>query len=129
RRLAATAPLRPWVDAEAAATLAADGLLTWHFRSEPGVLIETAAFDRRGDGSDVEPGDRPAMHVAWLSGAPAAYALLRHGRRAGRPDAIVAAVSVLDGIATHLAPCGTFWGQWTAADGWAKGWTPGPDAL
>jgi hypothetical protein len=127
--LAPSAPLRPWVGPAEAATLAADGLLRWHFRPNEGVLIETAAFERGGDGSGLEPGDRLAMHVAWLSGAPAAYALLAHGRRVGRDDAAAAGRRVLHAIATHLAPCGTFWAQWTAADGWGKGWTPGPDAL
>lgn len=127
--LAADAPLRPWVGTEEAATLAADGLLRWHYRPASSVLIETAAFERAGDGSAIEASDRDAMHVAWLSGAPAAFALLAHGRRVGRSDAEDAGRRVLDAIAANLAPCGTFWGQWTAAEGWTKGWTPGPDAL
>ncbi len=118
-------PIRPPIDADAAASLAADGLLAWHYRAGEGVLIETAAFDRDHPS---EP-DRLAMHVAWLSGAPAASALLQHGRRTGRADATDAGTRVLDGIAANLAPCGTFWGQWTADHGWTKGWTPGPDAL
>ena len=56
------------------------GLHRWHFRPDPPRLIETAAFDRDGVG---ERGDRDAMHVSWVSGAPYAYALLRHGRRVG----------------------------------------------
>jgi hypothetical protein len=123
------APIRPPVTADEAATLAADCLLTWHFRPDPPRLIETAAFARGGDGRAIEPGDRDAMHVAWLSGAPCAAALLAHGLRAGRADAVEAGSAVLDAIATNLAPCGTVWGQWTARDGWTKGWTPGPDAL
>jgi hypothetical protein len=117
--------VRPPLDLEAGAALAADGLLRWHFRPDDAVLIETAAFDRDHPS---EP-DRLAMHVAWLSGAPAAQALLAHGTRAGRSDAIDAGTSVLDTIAGNLAPCGTFWAQWTADRGWTKGWTPGPDAL
>jgi hypothetical protein len=116
--------LAPSVSLPDAASLAAEGLLDWHFRRDDGVLIETAAFDR-----DHPDEDRLAMHVAWLSGAPAAQALLRHGVRTGRRDAIDAATRVLSGIAANLAPCGTFWGQWTADRGWTKGWTPGPDAL
>ncbi len=123
------APLNPWLDAATAADLAADGLLRWHYRADPPVLIETAAFERRGDGTAVEPGDRPAMHVAWLSGAPAAAALLAHGRRTGNRQAADAGRAVLDHIAANLAPCGTFWGQWTADRGWTKGWTPGEDRL
>jgi hypothetical protein len=129
RRLAADAPLQPWVSSEEAATLAADGLLRWHYRADDGVLIETAAFDRRGDGTGLEPGDRRAMHVGWLSGAPTAFALFEHGNRVDRTDAVDAGTRVLDEIAANLAPCGTFWGQWSAADGWGKGWTPGPDVV
>ena len=127
--LAAGPPLEPAVSVDEAATLAADGLLRWHDRPADGVLIETAAFLRVGKKNAVEPGDRLAMHVAWLSGAPAAYALLLHGLRTRRSDAVDAARRVLDGIASNLAPCGTFWGQWTADRGWTKGWTPGRDAL
>jgi hypothetical protein len=36
---------------------------------------------------------------------------------------------VLDHIASNLAPCGTFSGQWTAHRDWTKGWTPGDQAL
>ena len=119
----------PPVRAEEAASLAADGLLRWHWRPADRALIETAAFDRRGDGTDIEAGDRLAMHVAWLSGAPTAAALVAHGRRAGRTDAVDAGAGVLDAIASNRARCGTFWGQWTAERGWGKGWSPGPDAL
>ena len=127
--LAAGAPLSPWVPIGEAARLAAHGLLAWHYRPEQAVLHETAAFERQGDGSDDEPTDRRAMHVAWLSGTPAAYALLAHGRRVRDERAAEAGSRVLDAIAGNLAPCGTFWGQWTAADGWGKGWTPGEDRL
>ncbi|HET7474372.1 MAG TPA: hypothetical protein VFJ71_14705 [Candidatus Limnocylindrales bacterium] len=127
--LAPPAPLQPALDASRTADLAAEGLLRWHFRAPDSVLLETAAFERRGDGTTLEPGDRLAMHVAWLSGAPAAGALLEHGLRTAHREAVAAGRSVLDAIATNLAPCGTFWGQWTAAAGWGKGWTPGPDAL
>ena len=127
--LAAEAPLNPWVDAATAADLAAEGLLRWHHRPADAVLIETAAFERGPDVTAPVPGDRAAMHVAWLSGVPTAAALLNHGRRTGNDAAIRSATDVLDNIAGHLAPCGTFWGQWTAGAGWTKGWTPGPDAL
>jgi hypothetical protein len=127
--LAPSEPVRPPVTATEAAALAAEGLLRWHLRPSDDVLIETAAFARRGAGDRIEPGDRLAMHVAWLSGAPAATALLVHGLRAGDDAATGAGRRVLDAIATNLAPCGTFWGQWTADRGWTKGWTPGPDAL
>jgi hypothetical protein len=122
-------PLRPEVDPQQAATLAADGLLRWHFRPDDGVLIETAAFDRARAAVHGGDGDRLAMHVAWLSGVPVAEALLAHGLRTGRRDAVDAGRRVLDAIATNLAPCGTFWGQWTEDRGWTKGWTPGRDAV
>jgi hypothetical protein len=127
--LAPGAPLNPWLDPHGAAALAAEGLLRWHARPTPPVLIETAAFERRGDGNEPEPGDREAMHVGWLSGAPAAAALVRHGRRSGNAAAIAVGSSVLNHIAANLAPCGSFWGQWTADRGWTKGWTPGEDQL
>ena len=117
--------------AEEALALAAEGLLRWHWRPADGVILETAAFERGpGDpGAGEAAGDRLAMHVAWVSGAPVAAALLAHGRRTGNADAITAGESVLDGICAHLAPAGTFWGQWTATAGWTKGWTPGEDRL
>jgi hypothetical protein len=120
-----TAPLDadtvPWVSVEEAAELTAWGLYRWHYRAADAVLLETAAFDRHALG---ERGDRQAMHVSWLSGVPHAYALLRHGRRVGSGTYVDAATSVLDNIATHLTPGGTFWGQWTRENGWNAGWTP-----
>jgi hypothetical protein len=121
----------PWASLEDAAALAAEGLRRWHWRPEDGVLLETAAFER-GPGDPTPgavPGDRLAMHVGWLSGAPAAAALLRHGRRSGDASSVVIGERVLDGICANLAPAGTFWGQWTASHGWTKGWTPGEDRL
>jgi hypothetical protein len=64
------------------------------------------------------------MHVSWVSGAPYAYALLRHARRVGNEDYLRAAESVLDHIADNLAPGGTFWPQWTHDRGWTWGWHP-----
>jgi hypothetical protein len=113
-----------------AAAIAAEGLLRWHDRPREAALIETAAFARDTDdlGAEVD-GDRMAMHVGWLSGTPTAAALLIHGLRTADQAAVAAATRVLDAIAAHRAPCGTFWGQWTREDGWTKGWTPGKDAL
>jgi hypothetical protein len=111
----------PWVSIAEAADLAAWGLYRWHYRAESAVLLETAAFDRHAVG---ERGDRQAMHVSWISGVPHAYALLRHGRRVGSESYVEAATAVLDNIAAHLTPGGTFWGQWTAESGWNAGWTP-----
>jgi hypothetical protein len=110
----------PWVSVEEAAELAAWGLYRWHYRAADAVLLETAAFDRHALG---ERGDRAAMHVSWLSGVPHAYALLRHGTRVDSPSFVDAGSAVLDNIAGHLTPGGTFWGQWTAASGWNAGWT------
>src|SRR5205823_2266880 len=61
-------PLRGGLGIEPAAELAALGLLRWHYRPEWRVLVETADFAPPHAG-------RERMHVAWLSGAPAAYAL------------------------------------------------------
>jgi hypothetical protein len=110
-----------WVGIEQAAALAAHGLHRWHYKPDPPRLIETAAFDRDAFG---DRADRDAMHVSWVSGAPYAYALLRHGRRVGNDDYVRAAEAVLDHIAGNLTPGGTYWSQWTAGRGWATGWHP-----
>jgi hypothetical protein len=110
-----------WVSTEEAAELAAWGLYRWHYKADPPRLIETAAFDRDAFGSSA---DRDAMHVSWVSGAPYAYALLRHGERVGNRDYVDAANAVLDHIAANLTPGGTFWAQWTATRGWTTGWHP-----
>jgi hypothetical protein len=110
-----------WVSVDEAAELAAWGLYRWHYRPDPPLLLETAAFDRDAFG---ERGDRHAMHVSWVSGAPYAYALLLHGRRRARRDYADAATAVLDHIAGNLAPGGTFWAQWTRSEGWRNGWHP-----
>lgn len=119
-------PPTAWVGVHEAADLAAWGLHRWHYRSDPPVLLETAAFDREALG---ERGDRPAMHVSWVSGTPYAYALLRYGRRRANGDYVRAACAVLDNVAANLAPGGTFWGQWQEGKGWGAGWTPDPDRL
>jgi hypothetical protein len=105
-----------WVSVEDAAELAAYGLHRWHYKPEPARLIETRSFDAREE--------RDSMHVAWVSGAPYAYALLRHGRRVGNPAYVEAAEAVLDHIARNLAPAGIFWPQWTCDRGWTWGWNP-----
>ena len=110
-----------WVSAEEAAALSAWGLYRWHYKPDPPRLLETAAFDRDAFG---DKGDRDNMHVSWVSGAPYAYALLRHGRRVGNDDYVRAAESVLDHIADNLTPGGTYWAQWTAEKGWTTGWHP-----
>jgi hypothetical protein len=88
--------------------------------------METAAFDRDAFGAR---GDRDHMHVSWVSGAPYAYALLRHGRRVGDDEYVAAAESVLDHIAANLTPGGTYWAQWIADKGWTTGWHPDPTRL
>src|SRR3954451_14190221 len=110
-----------WVSVEDAAELAAWGLYRWHYRTGPARLMETACFDRDAFG---DRGDRDNMHVSWVSGAPYAYALLRHGLRVGRDDYVEAGTAVLDHIAANLTPGGTFWGQWTSERGWTTGWHP-----
>ena len=115
-----------WVGLAEAAELTAHGLHRWHYRAEPPVLLETAAFDREALGA---AGDRPAMHVSWISGTPYAHALLAHARRVGDAGKAEAAVRVLDHIAQHRTPAGTFWGQWTEGGGWGAGWTGDPRRL
>jgi len=103
-----------WVSVEEAAELAAYGLYRWHFKADPARLIETQSFSLREE--------RDHMHVSWVSGAPYAYALLRHGRRVGNDEYVHAAEAVLDHIAGNLAPAGIFWPQWTHDRGWTWGW-------
>jgi hypothetical protein len=119
-----TAGVRPWVDIEGAATLAADGLLAWHYHPEHRALYETAAFERALDGSPGGAGDRPHMHVGWVSGAPWAAQLLAWGRRVGSEAHAIAGLDVLDHIAENLSPSGTFWAEWTRERGWGTGWSP-----
>jgi hypothetical protein len=124
--LAGLRPLEPfvdpsWVSVEGAAELAAWGLFRWHYKNDPPRLLETAAFDRDAFGAQ---GDRDAMHVSWVSGAPYAYALLRHGRRVGNDAYVRAAESVLDHIAENRTPGGNYWAQWTRERGWTTGWHP-----
>jgi hypothetical protein len=108
-----------WVSVEEAAELAAHGLYRWHYKPEPARLIETRSFDEREE--------RDHMHVSWVSGAPYAYALLRHGRRVGNAEYVAAAEAVLDHIAGNLAPAGIFWPQWTHDRGWTWGWHEDPN--
>jgi hypothetical protein len=117
-------PLSPWVSVEEAAGLTAYGLRRWHFDPDPGVLLETAAFDRC-----LPSVDRQAMHIAWVSGIPWAFALLRHGRRTGQADETGAAIQVLDFCADAISPSGFFWGTWYRGRGWRGAWTEEKDAV
>ena len=114
----------PWVSVAEAAGLAADGLLAWHYHPEHRALYETAAFERGLDGTAGGAGDRPHMHVGWVSGAPWASALLAWGRRIGSRRHVDAGLDVMDNIAEHLSPSGTFWAEWTLKAGWGSGWSP-----
>jgi hypothetical protein len=120
---APAAPLDPWVDVATAADLTADGLLTWHYDPDPGVLLETVGFDREVSGRDGRTVDRQAMHVGWVSGIPWAYALLAHGLRTSRPEEVDAATRVIDFTTASLSPSGTFWGVWYRDSGWTQSWT------
>jgi hypothetical protein len=108
-----------WVPVEEAAVLAAHGLHRWHYKPAPARLIETRSFDGREE--------RDHMHVSWVSGAPYAYALRRHGERVGNEEYVAAADAVLDHIERGLAPAGIFWPQWTYDRGWTWGWHPNHD--
>ena len=108
--------LAAWVSIEEAAELAAYGLFHHHYKADPARLIETRSFDGLEE--------RDHMHVSWVSGAPYAYALLRHGRRVGNEEYVAAAEAVLDSIGGNLAPAGIFWPQWTRDRGWTWGWHP-----
>lgn len=113
-----------WVGIEQAARLAADGLLAWHHHPEHRALYETAAFERNLDGRPAGDGDRPHMHVGWVSGAPWAAQLVAWGRRMGSVAHRAAGAEVLDHISENLSPSGTFWAEWTLEGGWGTGWSP-----
>lgn len=127
-RAVAQHPVEPWVDVDEAADLVADGLLTWHYDPEPGVLLETVGFDRE-IGVDDRPVDRQAMHVGWVSGVPWATALLAHGLRTGSEAHTEAGRRVIDHICSEMSPSGTFWGTWYREHGWRGSWTEIPHGL
>ncbi|TCN01873.1 hypothetical protein EV294_1011334 [Paenibacillus sp. BK033] len=121
--------LNPWMGLEEAADLTAHGLYTWHYSKEHQILYETAAFDREFNNNVKGMGDRPHMHVGWVSGAPYAYSLLTYGVKSGNKEYIDAGAAVIDKIASGLAPCGTFWASWIVDKGWTSGWNPRKDWL
>ncbi len=117
----------PWVSKAEAEELLAYGLHRWHYDPEHSVLYETCAFDKyfgKGPGQV----DRPHMHVAWVSGAPYAFALWKYGEQKGIREYADAGLSVLDKIADEgISPCGLFYPEWTAENGWGTGWNPKPE--
>ncbi|GIN69785.1 hypothetical protein J14TS2_02600 [Bacillus sp. J14TS2] len=116
--------LNPWVDLKKAAELTAHGLHYWHYDPNYHILNETAAFDRELNGNVGGKGDRPHMHVGWVSGAQYAHALLTYGRRNDVKSYTEAAINVMDKIASGLAPIGIFWAEWKVDKGWGTGWNP-----
>ncbi|TCP29455.1 hypothetical protein EV207_11076 [Scopulibacillus darangshiensis] len=121
--------LNPWMGLQEAAEHTACGLYNWHYMPEHQILNETAAFDRELNNNVKGMGDRPHMHVGWVSGVPYAYALLKYGRKKDKKAYIDAAVGVLDNIASALAPSGLFWASWVLGKGWGTGWNPKSDWL
>ncbi|MBM7679899.1 hypothetical protein JOD43_000058 [Pullulanibacillus pueri] len=121
--------LNPWIEVEEAAELTAHGLYTWHYNPRHHILNETAAFDREFNGNVKGQGDRPHMHVAWVSGAPYAFSLLTYGRQHDIEHYSEAAVNVLNKIASGVSPSGIFWAEWTEERGWGSGWNPHRDWL
>ncbi|MFB5196824.1 hypothetical protein ACE198_18115 [Neobacillus sp. KR4-4] len=116
--------LNPWMGLEEASELTAHGLYRWHYMPEHSILAETAAFDREFNNNVKGMGDRPHMHVGWVSGAPYSYALLTYGRKKGHQPYVDAAIDVMNNIASALAPSGTFWASWVLGKGWGTGWNP-----
>jgi len=120
------AETNPWMTKLDAEALLAHGLHRWHYDPENHVLDETCAFDKYF-GKGERQVDRPHMHVAWVSGAPYAYALWRHGQEFGVQKYSEAGLSVLDKIADEgISPSGFFWAEWTLESGWGTGWNPNP---
>jgi hypothetical protein len=118
--------LNPWMPVEEAAALTAEGLYRWHYRADHGILAEATAFERPINEMSLTSGDRETMHVAWISGAPSAFALLTYGRNNDLAAYTEAGIAVLDTIASGLSPSGLFWGQWSP-EGWEGGWNGHPD--
>jgi len=117
-------PHRPAIGLAEAADIAAEGLTRWHYDPHPGVFLETVGFDRELTGQDGRRVERRDMHVAWISGLPWAYALLRHGTRVGSARDVAAARAVTDHVCSALSPSGTLWGRWSPDLGWTQSWTP-----
>ena len=100
------AETNPWLTKLDAEDLLAYGLHRWHYDPEHHVLDETCAFDKYF-GKGERQVDRQHMHVAWVSGAPYAYALWRHGQEFGVEKYSEAGLSVLDKIADEgISPAG-----------------------
>ncbi len=117
----------PWVSMEEAEELLAYGLHRWHYDPEQKALYETCAFDKYF-GKGAGQVDRPHMHVAWVSGAPYAFALWKYGERVQNTDYTEAGLMVLNKIADEgISPCGLFYPEWTQENGWGTGWNPKPE--
>ena len=116
--------LAPWMGVDEAAAHTAHGLYTWHYRKKERLLYETVGFHREMDGDSLGFGDRPNMHVSWISGIPYAYALLVYGRTHSIDRYVDAALEVIDFIAAEgVSPSGFFYGEWRAdRQGWTAGW-------
>jgi hypothetical protein len=116
--------LHPWMGAEDAAAHTAHGLYTWHYRKKERLLYETVSFHRELDGDSAGLGDRPNMHVSWISGIPYAYALLRYGRAHSVDRYVAAGLDVIDFIAGEgVSPSGLFYGEWRGdRKAWTAGW-------
>lgn len=119
-------PLNPWMSLNEATDLTAYGLYQWHYQPQHEVLYETILFDREANHCAQGKGDRPHMHVSWVSGVPYAFALMREGVEAKNDEWKEAGRKVIDKISTGISPCGLFWSQWTLENGWTKGWNPNP---
>jgi hypothetical protein len=115
-------PTNPWMEADEACQILAEGLYKWHYDEKEAVLWETCAFDKYF-GKREGYVDRFNMHLAWKSGAPTAMSLLWYGRTAENNKFIQAGTRVLDKVASGIAPLGTFYSCWMAGKGWTSGWS------
>ena len=116
-------PTHSWMDSNQAMGLLAEGLHRWHYDEIESVLWETCSFDKYF-GKKNSYVDRYSMHLAWLSGAPTAMALLWYGRFTENDKYIQAGIQVLDKVASGIAPLGTFYPRWVTGKGWSSGWVP-----
>jgi len=116
-------PTNPWMESSQACELLSEGLYRWHYDSSEEAIWETCAFDKYFGKKDSYV-DRFSMHTAWVSGIPAAMALLWQGRVTENREYVEAGIRVLDKIASGIAPLGTFYPCWISEKGWSGGWNP-----
>ncbi len=116
---------KPWFSFDKGAEISAYGLFKWHYDEENKVIFETRGFDNVLSLNVNDADTRKHMHVAWVSGIPYAFALMKYGYLFDYPDYFNAGRNVINKIVNEgTSPAGILWSQWTIEDGWTDGWNP-----